>query len=259
MRGEYRMIFRISSRSNERVKSLLKEKDDYYFFEGKKLVNDILERNIEVSKLIVNCKREGELEISENRIKEIWFVSETVMKKISFLKEKPDFIAVKKIKRNRINFSKSQLVFVLDNIQDPANAGTIFRCAAAFGYNSIAFTGSSVKVNNNKFLRAAQTSIFDINFQSFINLETLLKKSEIRNFNVYLTSSMIVEKMAKINEMKFPSLIIFGNEGKGLNESLFKRFPTIRIAQTKKIESLNVGISACIIMHEIFKTFKLNL
>lgn len=249
------MIYKISSRSNERVKSLLKEKESYYFFEGEKLVNDILARNIEISKLIVNYKKEGELEIPEHSVKEVWFVSETVMKKISSLKEKPDFIAVKKIKRNRINFGKSRLVFVMDNVQDPANAGSVFRCAAAFGVNSLVFTGPSVKVNNTKFLRAAQTSIFDVNFQSFIDLETLLKKSEIRNFNVYLTSSMKVEKMVEISDIKFPSFVIFGNEGKGLNESLFKRFPTIRIAQTKKIESLNVGVSACIIMHEIFKTF----
>ena len=54
------MIYRINSRSNQRVKDLIKKKDQYFFFEGEKLVKDILDMGIEISILIVNEKRENQ-------------------------------------------------------------------------------------------------------------------------------------------------------------------------------------------------------
>ncbi len=54
-------------------------------------------------------------------------------------------------------------------------------------------------------------------------------------------------------QINFPCLIIIGNEGKGLPEDLFLKYPSIKIPQKSNIESLNAGVSACIIMYEIGK------
>jgi tRNA G18 (ribose-2'-O)-methylase SpoU len=147
----------------------------------------------------------------------------------------------------------AQTILILDNIQDPANTGTIFRCASAFGISNIAFTGNCVKPNNRKFLRGCQGSILDINHQSFPSLNDLLKKSEIRNYNIYLTSSKKSHRTLDVEQINFPSLIIIGNEGSGLSEDLFLKYPSLKIPQKPTIESLNAGVSACIIMYEISK------
>lgn len=245
------MIYRITSRSNLKVKDLVKEKDNYFIFEGEKLVRDILERDIEISKLLINNKREDYLNIAGKTIYETWYVHETVLKKISSLKENPDFIAVLKIKRRKINLNKAKIVIALDNVQDPGNVGTIFRCAAAFGVDSIALTGACVNANNSRFLRAAQTSFFEVNFQEFADIETLIKKSKAKKYNIYLTSARSSGDIVDIDKIRYPCLIIFGNEGQGLGEELFTRFPMLHIPQKKSVESLNVGVSACIIMYEI--------
>ncbi|MCK4763684.1 MAG: RNA methyltransferase [Candidatus Aminicenantes bacterium] len=249
------MIYRITSRSNQKVKELLKERDrdDCFIFEGEKLVRDILKRDMETWKLIVNSKKEDELDISGKTIHETWYVNETVLKKISSLKDTPDFIAVLKIKKRRVNLNKDRIIVVLDNVQDPGNAGSIFRCAAAFGIDSIALTGACVKPNNPRFLRAAQASFFEVDFQGFADIDTLIKKATAKNYNIYLTSSRSMKRSTVPGEVKFPCLLVFGNEGQGLDEELFTRFPALTIPQEKSVESLNVGVSACIIMYEMTK------
>jgi TrmH family RNA methyltransferase len=247
------MIYRIHSRSNQKVKDLIKKRDNYFFFEGEKLVKDILKKGIKVEVLVIHKEKEKQLHIPQEIVKETWYVSESVLRKISSLKEKPDFIAVLKLKEEIIDFGKSQIVIGLDNIQDPANAGTIFRCAAAFGIDSVVFSGASVKPNNPKFLRAAQDAFFDIHFQHFETIETLTAKAKRANVNIYLTSSHESRETVSPEEVRFPSLILLGNEGIGLAEGLFQEYASIKIAQTNRLESLNVGVSACIIMHELRK------
>jgi TrmH family RNA methyltransferase len=227
------------------------ERDTFFFFEGEKLVKDILAKGVKISKLVVLSQHEDRVMAYKHLCDEIWLVSEPVLNKLSTLKETPAYLAVVDVGRYKINFSKADIVIVLDNVQDPANAGSVFRCASAFGIDYIALTGSSVKPENPKFLRAAQTSVFDIKFQTFPDLDTLLKKSELHTFNVYLTSSSSSVKTIPIKKASAPCLIVIGNEGRGVAPELFEKYPAIRLSQTKRIDSLNAGVSACIIMYEL--------
>jgi len=252
------MVYRITSRSNPKVKELIKERDNYFIFEGEKLVRDILRRDMEIAKLIINSREEGKLAVSGKRIREIWYVHPQVLAKISSLKENQDFLAVLKVGKRKINLNKARVVIGIHDVQDPGNVGTIFRCAAAFGIDSIALTGASVNPNNSRFLRAAQTSFFDVNFQEFEDAETLIKKSQAKGYHVYLTSAGFPgsEKPVHFDTICYPCVILFGNEGQGLHTSLLNRFPILSIPQNKSVESLNVGVSACIIMHELFSRLK---
>lgn len=250
------MIYRINSRSNQRVKDLIKKKDQYFFFEGEKLVRDILGKGIEISLLIVNKTKENQLPIpGETVVRETWVVSETVLEKISSLKEKPDFVAVLAWQEKPVDFRQSSVVIGLDGIQDPANVGTIFRCAAAFGIDAIALTGISVNLNNSKFLRAAQDSFFKIGYQRFKDVEALIREAEAADFNIYLTSSHDSTYVIAPHHIESPCLVLCGNEGKGLDQALFERYPSVKVPQKNNVESLNVGVSACIIMYEVSLAF----
>ncbi len=249
------MIYRINSRSNQRVKDLIKKRDRYFFFEGERLVGDILGRGIEISVLIVSEKKENRLLIPKDTVvEETWVVSELILEKISSLKEKPDFIAVLEWQEKPVDFQQASVVIGLDSIQDPANAGTVFRCAAAFGIDAIALAGISVNLNNSKFLRAAQDSFFKVNYQRFDDVEALIREAEAANFNIYLTSSHDSASVITPHHIERPCLILFGNEGKGLDKALFERYSSVKIPQEDKVESLNVGVSACIIMYEVSLT-----
>jgi TrmH family RNA methyltransferase len=251
------MIKKITSRSNPELVSFLAEKEKFYLFEGEKLVKDILQKKAPVSLLVISSKRESEIEGLKQSADQLWLVNDSVLKKLSTLKEKSDFLAAVKIKPGKINLAGEKIIIAMDNIQDPLNAGTVFRCAMAFGITTILFSGNCVKPNNPKFIRAAQTSILDLKFQHFSNINELISRCQKQNIQVYLTTSKKNRKNTEITDINMPAMIIFGNEGQGLADDLFDRLPAIRIPQKDCIDSLNVGISACILMYELKNKFNL--
>jgi TrmH family RNA methyltransferase len=245
------MKIEISSRSNPRLKELLERKEELIFFEGEKLVGDILSRELTLTKLIFSAEMEKQLPEISATVVEYWVVNRQVLKKISNLKTPPEIIAVMEMPVWEIDFAQPKIVFALDTVQDPANLGTVFRCAAAFGISALALAGACVRANHPKVVRAAQTALIDIPFQVFPSLEELIAKAQNQGAHIYVTGSRVVEKPLAVESMEFPCLVLFGNEGQGLKPGLLQRFPLIRLDQKERIDSLNVAVSACILMHEV--------
>jgi TrmH family RNA methyltransferase len=245
------MRIEISSRTNPRLKDLLERKEKLIFFEGEKLVGDILSRELTVSRLLLSAEMEKRLPVGSAMVVESWVVSRQVLEKISDLKTPPEIIAVLEIPAWEIDFTRREIVFGFDRVQDPANLGTVFRCAAAFGISALALAGACVRANHPKVVRVAQTGLLDIPFQVFPCLEELIAKAQTQGAHIYVTGSHAAEKPLAVESMKFPCLVLFGNEGQGLEKKLMKRFPLIRLDQKERIDSLNVAVSACILMHEV--------
>jgi TrmH family RNA methyltransferase len=245
------MKFEISSRANPRLKELLEHKEKLIFFEGEKLVGDILSRKLTVSKLLFSAEMGKRLPEISASVVECWVVSRQVLEKISELKTPPEIIAVLEMPVWEIDFKHQKIAFGLDTVQDPANLGTVFRCAAAFGISALALAGACVHANHPKVVRAAQTALLDIPFQVFSSLEELIAKAQTQSAHIYVTGSHVAEKQLVVENMEFPCLVLFGNEGQGLEKRLLKQFPLIRLAQEEHIDSLNVAVSACILMHEV--------
>lgn len=245
------MIRHISSRSNVRIKSLLSERQNDLFFEGEKLVRDLLRRKIPIQTLIVHRSHESEMKTRIQQVEEMWLVTPNVLEKLTLLKEKSDFMALVRYRPDKVNLEKESLILALDSVQDPGNAGTIFRCAAAFGINAVVFCGECVRPSNPKFLRAAQTAIFDVRFEQIPRLSDLIAQALLHNLNIYLTSPRPPKNPLPIKDIQSPALIVLGNEGRGLPPGMLDQFPVVTIEQKKHLESLNVGISACLLMHEL--------
>ena len=250
-------IENIISDKNEKVKNLLSRKDELFMFEGGKLVSDILKNNFIPSLMIINISySEDFVDLIPVETK-VWLVSEKVMKKISSLKSIPKAISVFDKLTQKSEVFGEQIIFVFDNIQDPGNMGSLFRCAAAFGITSIALTGKCVKLTNTKFLRTAQNAALHISVKIFDSLEDFLGESEKKKFNVYLTSSHHQDKKTTIQDVKLPAIVVIGNEGKGLPNRLLSKYPAVSLDQTDIVESLNAGVSGCIIMNIISDKFGL--
>lgn len=247
-----RVIRKISSRSNTFVKNLIRERDQKLIFEGEKLVKDILNSGADVSILILHEIHEGSFPVP-NAVREVWFVNDNVLNKISALKNQSEFMVVIDPTVSPLNMDGIRTIIVLDNIQDPVNMGSVFRCAAAFGIKSIFLTGQTVKITNLKFLRVAQDSYFSVNSQYVDTLDQVLDMLMEKDFSIYMTSPQKISDPIPIGDIKFPCAVVFGNEGQGINSELIKRFPSIQIDQTSDVDSLNVGMCACIVMYELQK------
>jgi RNA methyltransferase, TrmH family len=245
------MKIEISSRTNPRLKELLECKEKLFFFEGEKLVADILSRELTVSKLLFSADMERRLPGISAKVIECWLVSRQVLEKISDLKTPQEIIAVMELPAREIDFQRQKIVFGFDTVQDPANLGTVFRCAAAFGISALALAGACVRANHPKVVRTAQTALLDIPFQVFPSLEELIAKAQAQSAHIYVTGSHAADQVLAVENMEFPCLVLFGNEGQGLERRLLQRFPLIRLEQEERIDSLNVAVSASILMYEM--------
>jgi TrmH family RNA methyltransferase len=241
----------ITSRSNPRVKKLLAEKDSLFFFAGEKLVRDILARQLTVEKLLVSPAAGSELPGIQATVNEVWQVSPQVLEKVSGLKSPPPLVAVLSLPAREINFGRQRITVGLVDIQDPGNLGTAFRCASAFGIPALALAGACARPNHPKVVRGAQTALLDVPFQVFPGADELVGRALAENAHVYVTGSHPGGPSLPLEAMELPCLLLFGNEGQGLAPQLLERFPLIRLEQNERLDSLNVAVSACILMREM--------
>jgi TrmH family RNA methyltransferase len=143
----------------------------------------------------------------------------------------------------------SFLAVAAAGIQDPGNLGTIIRTAEAFSARGVLLGEKTVSPFNPKVIRASAGSSFR---QPLIAVKladaiTQLKQAGVR---LMATSS---HKGLPVDEANFtgPVLIAVGNEGAGLPpEVLSLADDLITIPHSPKVESLNAGIAASIILYE---------
>jgi len=171
------------------------------------------------------------------------------LKKISFLQHPKDSVAVCRIPENKM-LSDVKIQLVLDGIQDPGNLGTIIRLADWFGIEQIICSTDTVDLYNPKVIQATMGSFLRVNV-FYTDLENYFK--EYKN-PVYGTDM----KGESLYKTEFPEKfsLVFGNEGNGIRpstEGLISKMITIpRFGQSQSTESLNVSMSAGIILGEVF-------
>ena len=72
---------------------------------------------------------------------------------------------------------------VLEDLQDPGNAGTIFRTAEGAGVDGIFLTKTCVDITNPKVIRATMGSVYRMPFvyvEDVVSLKEMLRDRKIR-------------------------------------------------------------------------------
>lgn len=183
------------------------------------------------------------------KTQEVKKILPTELKKISFLQHPKDSVAVCKIPENKL-LKNTSIQLILDGIQDPGNLGTIIRLADWFGIEQIICSTDTVDVYNPKVIQATMGSFLRVNV-FYTDIEDYLKDYE----HPILGTDMNGES---IYETQFPERfsLVFGNEGNGIRpstEDLITKMITIpRFGNSQSTESLNVSMSAGIILGEVF-------
>ena len=134
--------------------------------------------------------------------------------------------------------------FLLDNLQDPGNLGTLLRTADWFGFQQVICSSDTADVFNPKVVRASMGSLFRLHIAYVEDFEGCVRENAERIWMADMAG-------APLDEATLPGrdLVLMGNEAKGIRPEL-RSLPGIApltIPRTGAAESLNVGVAAGII------------
>jgi len=134
-------------------------------------------------------------------------------------------------------------------LQDPGNLGTIIRSAEAFFARGVLLGEKTVSSFNPKVARASAGSLFRQPVIS-VSLGEVIAKLKQQGIRVLATSSHRGVPLAKADFTK-PCLVVIGNEGAGVPaEILAETDELVTIPHAPRVESLNAGIAASIVLYE---------
>ncbi|MEN9204964.1 MAG: RNA methyltransferase [Thermostichales cyanobacterium SZTDM-1c_bins_54] len=146
-----------------------------------------------------------------------------------------------------------QLGLALQTLQDPGNVGTILRTAVAVGADALWLTPDSVDPEHPKLLRASAGQWFQLIPQVLRDPEDFFATCRQRGVQIVATSAQGSRLYWEV-DWRLPSLILVGNEGSGLGRDwLGVADQIVRIPMEAGVESLNVGISAGLILYEAYR------
>ena len=237
----------ITSLNNEKVKELVKLKEKKYrdefnifFVEGEDLIDEAYKNHLLKQLYIIDG--------TENPYNDIpcTYITKDIMKKISAMESISNYFGICDKQKEKELGNK---LLILDNIQDPGNLGTIVRSAVAFNFDTIVLSNDTVDLYNPKVLRSTKGMLFNINI-IVRNLNTFV--DTLNEYTIYGTD---VDNGIDIKDEALPNklAIVIGNEGNGIrNEIKQKCEKFIYIPMDNKCESLNAGVSASIIMYEVY-------
>lgn len=147
-----------------------------------------------------------------------------------------------------IRASERGILVVVAGVQDPGNLGTIIRSAEAFDAAGVLLGENTVNLMNWKVVRASAGSVFRLPVAR-VSLSEAIPKLRENGVHLLATSS---HKGTPLYEVDWNKVAVFvGSEGSGLpREVMSKMDGVIAIPHSAKVESLNAGVAASILLFE---------
>lgn len=138
----------------------------------------------------------------------------------------------------------NQPTLLLDQIQDPGNAGALVRAATAFGFRNMVWHKPSIFPFHHACIRSSAGTVFHTNHY-FLDSEAL----------EHLTGQFIGAELhgTSLKDFRWPKapILVMGNEGHGLSKVLSDKLQQkVTIPISDRAESLNVAGAAHILMYD---------
>lgn len=138
---------------------------------------------------------------------------------------------------------------ILDRLQDPGNAGSILRSAAALGVRQVVALEGTVALWSPKVMRAGMGAHFGLHLLEEVSLGRLLSEPDVAS-RLVVTSSHAAQLLPAAPLPPHP-VWVFGHEGGGVAPDLeVKAALRVCIPQPGGEESLNVAAAAGICLYE---------
>ena len=243
----------ITSKDNDLIKHIKslnqkKYRDEYneFFIEGIKMVEEAIEQKIDI-KFIMICE-----ELLPNNVEtgnyKVEYVNKRVFEYLSDTVSPQGILAVIEKKRNVIN--DADIIFALDDVQDPGNVGTIIRTLDCAGINDLIVSEGSGDIYNPKVVRSTMGAIYRVNVELTNDFLETIKQKQKKGYKIIVTT---LDADKKYTDLEFGSkcIVIIGNESKGIRREIQDIADIkVKIPMYGKTESLNASVAGSIIAYE---------
>lgn len=151
-----------------------------------------------------------------------------------------------------LRLAPTAALLVLDGVQDPGNTGTMLRTAFALGAAGVIALEGTVELANPKVLRASMGAVFRL---PVVATEREAFLAWAREHGVALWAADAAgEPLGRPARRTGPVAIAVGNEGAGVTPALASAAArVVAIPLAAGAESLNVGVAAGILLHELLR------
>jgi 23S rRNA (guanosine2251-2'-O)-methyltransferase len=146
--------------------------------------------------------------------------------------------------------ASSELVVVLDGVEDPHNLGAIIRTAHAAGAGAVVIPERRAAGITDVVAKAAAGALEHLPVSRVTNINRALEDLKKRGFWIYGLDERGKEPYDRV-EYAEPTALVFGGEGKGLHEQVRKHCDAlVSIPMAGQIPSLNVSVAAGVVLFE---------
>jgi len=258
----------ITSLSNKKIKEAIfvkKKHADYkynaFFIEGERVLEMalasgvILKRVFYTDEFVSKGNRKSLVKSVTTGDVEVLEISTKVMRSISDT-ETPQGIAaiasLRKYELEDLKESENPVLLICDRVKEPGNLGSIIRSSDAFGADAVMIVPGTCNPFSPKVIRASAGSIFNIPL-IFVPGEKLIPWMKARQLRLLVTDPYGGESIFHI-DFTLPFALVLGEEAGGVSKFFKEKADLfIHIPLKGRADSLNVSISAAIILYEAQK------
>ena len=249
----------ITSARNPKIKALLalqekskaRREEGLFVVEGRRELEHCAAAGFRVRSVFVCPAIAGEA-VPEFPDAAVFAVTEEVYRKIAYREGTEGLIAEVHAKERRLEdivLSEHPLVMVLESVEKPGNLGAVLRSADAAGADAVIFCDPATDLYNPNLIRASVGSVFTRQVAVASSEETI---AWLRAHGIaILTAQLQDSEWYYDTDMRRGTALVMGTEATGLT-ALWREAADrhIRIPMLGRLDSLNVSVSAAILLFE---------
>ena len=225
-------------------KSSLRREEGLFVVEGQREIEHCIASGYEIVEMFV---LEG-IAVDDEHI----VVTPQVYEKMAYRESTEGIIAVARCKQHRLKdlkLKENPLMVVLERVEKPGNLGAILRTAEAAGVDAVMVCDPLTDLYNPNLIRASIGGVFSVPVAVCTSKDCIafLKEHQVRILTAQLQDSYDYYDY----DMHGATAIVMGTESTGLTELWREAADAhIRIPMLGRLDSLNVSVSAAILMYE---------
>ena len=259
----FNMIEHITSLQNPRVKRFMRLRDKssarrtagVFCVEGMREISHCLGSGYEIETLFLAPSIAGmspEDILSDHPCPYVISVTEAIYARMALRGDTEGAVAIFKTREKTLHdldLPPTPLLAILESVEKPGNLGAVLRSADAAGVDAVIVCDPLTDIYNPNLIRASLGAVFTVPCVTCSSSECIsfLKANGIQILTAQLQDSSLYYD----TDMRRPTAIVFGTEATGLSQIWRDAAAAhIRIPMLGELDSLNVSVSAAILMFE---------